>query len=429
MTKRGKAGETRVELDTYFGVQSAARTIPVLSGPEFAMLANEAYTNSSTPANRRLNPAWANPGQLPTYDWQRAVFQNAPIYSVNLNISGGTAKSRSAVSLNYFKQDGLIVNSKYDRYSIRANNDLQATKRVKIGSSIYLARDQSQVVPSNNFDSGVLATALQMHPMQPIFAADGPQSSTVFGLDGYSHFPLNTDGLYYPRQLSNPVWGTRPDVISNTRSLTRLFGTVYAEIDIMEGLKFRSSIGGDLSFSQNNNFAANVPFNFFGANNNPIRVGQGRSENGQWNWINTLSYAKTFGQKHEFTALAGTDALQGKNSGISGNAVGLLNYAEILNELNRTAEAYPFINRVRARAKLAPLTVGSKQQAMDAIMQERRVETFAEFNTWYDLTRTGRAAAFVKKEYDRTLAPHMTIFAIPQSELDLNTALKQNPGY
>jgi len=107
----------------------------------------------------------------------------------------------------------------------------------------------------------------------------------------------------------------------------------------------------------------------------------------------------------------------------------LLNYAEILNELNRTAEAYPFINRVRARAKLAPLTVGSKQQAMDAIMRERRVETFAEFNTWYDLTRTGRAAAFVKKEYGRTLAPHMTIFAIPQSELDLNTALKQNPGY
>lgn len=326
-TKRGKAGETRVELDTYFGVQSAARTIPVLSGPEFAMLANEAYTNSSTPANRRLNPAWANPGQLPTYDWQRAVFQNAPIYSVNLNISGGTAKSRSAVSLNYFKQDGLIVNSKYDRYSIRANNDLQATKRVKIGSSIYLARDESQVVPSNDFSFGVLSTALQMHPMQPIFAADGPQSSTVFGLDGYSHFPLATDGLYYPRQLSNPVWGTRPDVISNTRSLTRLFGTVYAEIDIMEGLKFRSSIGGDLSFSQNNNFAANVPFNVFGANVGPIRVGQGRSENGQWNWINTLSYAKTFGQKHEFTALAGTDALQGKNSGISGNAVGLPNNA------------------------------------------------------------------------------------------------------
>lgn len=107
----------------------------------------------------------------------------------------------------------------------------------------------------------------------------------------------------------------------------------------------------------------------------------------------------------------------------------LLNYAETLNELNRTAEAYPFINRVRERAKLAPLTVGSKQQAMDAIMQERRVETFAEFNFWFDLTRTGRAAAFVKKEYGRTMAPNMNVFALPQSELDLNKALKQNPGY
>jgi tetratricopeptide (TPR) repeat protein len=107
----------------------------------------------------------------------------------------------------------------------------------------------------------------------------------------------------------------------------------------------------------------------------------------------------------------------------------LLNYAEILNELGRTPEAYIHINRVRERAGLPPKEAGNKEKAMDDIMQERRVEILIEYNMWYHLTRTGRAADFVQKEYGRTLAPHMYLFPIPQSELDANKALEQNIGY
>ncbi|MBC8154951.1 MAG: RagB/SusD family nutrient uptake outer membrane protein [Bacteroidetes bacterium] len=107
----------------------------------------------------------------------------------------------------------------------------------------------------------------------------------------------------------------------------------------------------------------------------------------------------------------------------------LLHYAEILNETGKIVEAYAQLNRVRARAGLAPKPVGDKVKCMEDIAQEWRVETFAEFNFWYELTRTGRAAAFVQKEYGRTLAPFRTLFPIPQSELDLNKALNQNPGY
>lgn len=107
----------------------------------------------------------------------------------------------------------------------------------------------------------------------------------------------------------------------------------------------------------------------------------------------------------------------------------LLNYAEILTELGRVDEAYTHINRVRARAGLPPKEAAGKEKAIDDIFQERRVETLIEYNMWYHLTRTGRADEFVKKEYGRTLAPHMFLFPIPQSELDANKALVQNPGY
>lgn len=107
----------------------------------------------------------------------------------------------------------------------------------------------------------------------------------------------------------------------------------------------------------------------------------------------------------------------------------LLNYAEILNESGRTGDAYTHINRVRARAGLAAKTAGTKAKCMDDIMQERRVETLCEYNQWYQLTRTGLAAAFLKKEYNRDLKPNQSVFPIPQSELDINKALVQNPGY
>ncbi len=107
----------------------------------------------------------------------------------------------------------------------------------------------------------------------------------------------------------------------------------------------------------------------------------------------------------------------------------LLNYAEIQNELGKTADAYTHINRVRARAGLAAKVVGTKAQCMDDIMQERRVETVCEYNNWYQLTRTGRAADFLRKEYGRALKPFQVLFPIPQAELDINKALVQNPGY
>lgn len=108
----------------------------------------------------------------------------------------------------------------------------------------------------------------------------------------------------------------------------------------------------------------------------------------------------------------------------------LLNYAEALNELGQPALALEQVNKVRVRAKIPPLAgVTDKTAMMDAIMKERRLETTWEYNWWFHLTRTGRAADFVKKEYGREMAPFKYLFPLPQIELDVNKALKQNDGY
>ncbi|WP_234567314.1 RagB/SusD family nutrient uptake outer membrane protein [Rhodohalobacter sp. 614A] len=107
----------------------------------------------------------------------------------------------------------------------------------------------------------------------------------------------------------------------------------------------------------------------------------------------------------------------------------LLNYAEALNELGRTGEAYPYVNQVRERVGLAPLASGMSQDAFrDAVYHERRVELAQEGHRWWDLVRTDRALEVMSAK-GSNIQQHHLIFPIPQSEIDVNPELTQNPGY
>jgi TonB-linked SusC/RagA family outer membrane protein len=322
-TKRGKAGNARVEIDAYYGVQSPWKKIDVLNGPEFAMLANEAFTNSNTDPRRvnerpePLNPLWADPASLPTYDWQDAIFQNAPIQSYNLGISGGTEKVRTAITANYFQQGGLIVNSHYQRFSFRANTDYEVNAKLRFGNSLTVARENRTDVPVDRDYDGMLQTAYQMHPMQPIYAPDGEQSETVYGLNGFAHFPLTTAARYYPRQLVNPIWST--SIRNNSNFNLRLLATLFGEYEIIKGLNFRSSIGVDLGNGGSNSFTPYVTANIFG---NTVRsdVSSNAGTNTAWNWINTLTFTRTLGEKHALSAVVGTDAFKSRYDNVGGSA-------------------------------------------------------------------------------------------------------------
>lgn len=113
----------------------------------------------------------------------------------------------------------------------------------------------------------------------------------------------------------------------------------------------------------------------------------------------------------------------------------LLMYAEALSEANGgpTTEAYAAVNRVRARAGLAPLSGLSQARFKDAVLLERRLEFCLEGQRWFDLVRTGRLLDAVKAEtsFGRApqIQPYNVVFPIPQREIDANPALKQNQGY
>lgn len=103
----------------------------------------------------------------------------------------------------------------------------------------------------------------------------------------------------------------------------------------------------------------------------------------------------------------------------------LLNYAEALVELNRTAEALPFINQIRRRAGLAELSASLSQDEMRlAVERERRVELALEGHRWFDLKRTGRLQAVLG-----LTNPNAALWPIPFRETTNNPNMTQNPGY
>lgn len=112
----------------------------------------------------------------------------------------------------------------------------------------------------------------------------------------------------------------------------------------------------------------------------------------------------------------------------------LLMYAEALNELNQASNAFQYINAVRTRAGLPDLPVLSQDDLRLAIEKERRVEFLDEGQRWFDLVRTGRAEAVMNAHYASLgfsfkVENFELIFPIPQNEVDLNSAVKQNTGY
>jgi hypothetical protein len=151
----------------------------------------------------------------------------------------------------------------------------------------------------------------------------------------------------------------------------------------------------------------------------------------------TIPYVKKY--YHQYATAGRTN----DNFPVFRYAEALLDYAETLNELSRTTEAYTYINQVRTRAGLPALAAGLTQaQFRDAVFREERVELAFEDKRWFQLVRTGRAVDVMTahgvdiKSYAGArrpavaykITPQMLLFPLPIREIT-NNGFAQNPGY
>ncbi|MGK7396221.1 MAG: SusC/RagA family TonB-linked outer membrane protein [Candidatus Cyclobacteriaceae bacterium M3_2C_046] len=293
-TKRGKAGEAKISYEGYYGVQQINRKLDVMNLREYAEYQNEMADLGLIPEREEFaDPSLLGPGT----DWQDETFQDASIQSHQISFSGGNDNTQYAVSGGYFDQEGIVLASGFDRYSLRLNLDTQLKDWIKVGNSFTVSRT-SETITLNDSDDGIITTTLLQPPSVPVRFPDGSWGGPTD----------NNPGVY------NPVAMALDRNIDVNR--TRLIGNLFAEIEFMPGLNFRSEIGGDLQYI--NNYAFHPTYQYGTIINNQNQSRRQFSNNYFWIFKNLLTYTRTFAQRHNLTAMIAQEAQESTWEGLQG---------------------------------------------------------------------------------------------------------------
>lgn len=358
-TKKGKPGEPSFTFDFYTGTQRPGRMLNLLNTKELGEYLyqadlgagkNPSVTSPSVqyrfgPNGEQTIADYIYPnvyGTLPegiTYtnniadpnlgktaynitkankegtDWQDVIFDPAPISNFQLGATGGSNNAKYAISANYFKQDGILRYTKYNRYSVRANTEFKKG-RFTLGENLTVSYDERQGI-TNNDESNPIMFAIRVHPIIPVFditggpaALGGTNSSPYNGFAGSKGVNLGN--------APNPLARLYREKDNITKG-THIFGNVFAELDIMPGLKARTSLG--LEYNQYNRSE------YF---HRDIEAAEARAANSlnvinsfdrSLTWFNTLNYNKEFGA-HSLNVLVGTEAVTTYSFGFQANRSG-----------------------------------------------------------------------------------------------------------
>jgi len=290
-TKRGKVGQAQVGLSVYYGVQKLRKKLDVLNSQQFIQEYNEIQTNAGQ-APVSLN----DPRLQSNTDWQDEVYRTASLQNYQLNVSGGTEKTRYYVAGGYFNQQGISQNSGFDRFNFKVNLEQTVSERFRVGTNLNLSRTHTNGSVRSELalgNSGTVLGALSQIPNIPVRNADG-----TYGVN-----PLN--------QSDNPVGNLYE--ANNQAVVYQAIGNVYGEFDILKNLKLRSSLGLDFRTQTENQFTSrNYPGT---ANADASTRGSARTATNQqviWLNENTLTYNPNLGDRHHLTLLAG-ESMQASN--------------------------------------------------------------------------------------------------------------------
>ena len=299
-TKKGKANESSLQYDGYYGVQSVMKQLPLLTAGEWWQLRKDAAVNTSPTAVANLktaNKAFLDGAAAGGYtldtagvgtDWQAAAFRDAPVQSHSLSFFSGNETSKFGISANYFNQDGILVNTGFKRYTLRLNVDHEFNDRLRLVSYVNLSSTSAKVAPD-----AIVPNLLLSPASVPIYKDDG----TFLLQSGVDH------------ALANPI-----NSLYNQKNITdtyRLLANFSGEYKIVEGLTAKILFGTDAVFNRKERYLPNSTQEGLNAKGTATIGSQNT-----FNWLNenTISYSKEFGV-HSVSAIAGFTAQRSTTKG------------------------------------------------------------------------------------------------------------------
>ncbi|MFP4059493.1 MAG: SusC/RagA family TonB-linked outer membrane protein [Bacteroidales bacterium] len=292
-TKRGKEGKPKISFNAKYGMQTLADKMELLNAEEYIAFSNEAREASGLLPypNWPEDPAAFGPGT----DYQDEIFRAAPYQDYNLSVTGGNNGSTYYISGSYTAQDGILMNSGFQRVNLKVNNDNKLTNWLDVGTSILLGQTENQLVPHD-----VVRNALTRSPTLPVYTSDG------LNYAGPGAFEST-----YTGRISNPVLIAE---LNNRETINKnAIGNLYAELSFLQNFKFKTSIGTDYLLAQNTLFNPTYVEMPEDTTQQPamsnLSANAAASNVSKLNTLleNTLTYDRTFG-KHAVNAVMGYTA-------------------------------------------------------------------------------------------------------------------------
>ncbi len=322
-TKKGKAGDTKVSFNAFYGVQKRINEVDVLNTPQWHQMYHEFEVLSSKRSKQYLSylsQQAIEKGQFDayqrdtTFDYQDMVFRKATMQNYDLSVSGGNEKSTFYMGLGYTTQEGIVKNSDYNKINVTLNGDHKANKYLTVGANVNYTRQQRNGLEDwqliNEYHSPILF-AIEFHPFVNPYTT---KKTTSEYDEGWSVSPLSN--------TMNPL--AQIAIKHHSSTTHALTGTFYANVTPFEGLKLESRISGNASYNFTYDF---TPIYFISAslsNGTPsISNTYGLSEG--WTWQNIATYNKTFFDTHNLSVMLGMEAGQGRYRSINAERDSLIN--------------------------------------------------------------------------------------------------------
>ena len=308
-TKRGKQGKPRVSLDAYAGIQNFPNQLDMLNTQQYVAINTEAINNANAQAGLKPGDAGyqvLSPDLQPgspylnidnSKAWRdAAVHKNAPVRNYNLSLSGGNENSNYFISAGYFEQKAMVNKWDLNRYSFRINSDHKIGSRLKMGQALTLTYNHTYRGSNGLGDGFIYASTTNMPPIFSIYDTDNRVPGNRYGYTGN----LNVAGIV---RLNNIGINA---VNENHDYAYRMLGNIYAELDIIDGLKFRSVAALDFSTSRASLWRPGYTAAELGQERNTNAYSDNRSEGAQRIFTNTLTYNRQFGG-HSVNVIAGME--------------------------------------------------------------------------------------------------------------------------
>ena len=334
-TKKAKRNQTTINFDTYIGFQQVLNQPEFLNAYQFTQLVKEARdwgyvsedplnrsedddnatrSGNSSQARHLIPDNFAkyleNDQGLTDFNWLDAIFQSGILENHSLSIAGRSEKTNWYVSGSYFKQEGLIIGSGFERYTANLKINTQLTDKIKFGINLTPSTSDIRDVVEGWTDSPLQQAILS----EPYFTAFNDQGDLNISQQIRWHNNGGTNGALSENPLAIAM--QRKD----QRSKFRLFGNTFASYELIDGLILKTLLGGDFDYSLREQFR-------------PSTIGSYRNEVGNVNpWAKeetkvrkniitetTLTYNKTI-NNHQLNLLAGYSYQKENYSSIYVNA-------------------------------------------------------------------------------------------------------------